>query len=302
MMREEKIALLGPREWALASIHNFVQKYLLPHYQVDMLFWDDPNEIQQAISGEYKLVIGESHIMDLGEKGYNTGRGVILLPMYHHNVLTTSHPNFHSERDVSKLKNHTIGAISKNVALQVKQKYKVEASLLPIGVCDKFWEKRNITQISKLGHVSDPLRCKHNLLEYETVKRSKTFFDIVKQSNIPGDHICGKHFSEGTKIYDGFDMVICTSIDEGNPMSLLECAAAKIPFISTKVGIVPEYNSVKTFDTVEEAVEIIKHLKSSPLILQQYVNDVYDEIITDREWSKVIEKYWIPEIQNILKK
>lgn len=301
-MRKEKIALLGPREWALASIHNFVQKYLLPHYQVDILFWDNPNETQQALSGEYKLVIGESNIMGIEEMGWPIGEEVTLLPIYHHNVLTTPHPNFHSERDASVLKKYTIGAISKNIALQVKQKYEVEASLLPIGVCDKFWEKRNITQINKLGHVSDPLRCKHNLLEYETVKRSKIFFDIVKQSNIPGDHIYGKHFSEGTKIYEGFDMVVCTSIDEGNPMSLLECAAAKIPFISTKVGIVPEYNSVKTFDTVEEAVEIIRHLNSSPLVLQQYVEDVYNEVMADREWNKIVEKYWIPEIQNILKK
>ncbi len=301
-MGKEKIALLGPQEWALASIHKFIQKYLSSHYQVDILFWENSLHIQKAIGGEYKLVIGESHIMGLEEKGYRIKEGVILLPMYHHNVLTTPHPNFHTERNESTLRKHPIGAISKNVASQIKQKIGVKTHLLLIGVFDKFWEKRNITKINKLGHVSDPLRCKFNTFEYETVKRSTMFFKIAEHSKIPGDHVYGKHFSEGVKIYEGFDMVVCTSIDEGNPMSLLECAAAKIPFISTKVGITSEYNSVKTFDTVEEAVEIIKYLNSSPQILQKYINDVYDEVVSDREWSQIIKKYYIPTLKNTLEK
>ena len=127
------------------------------------------------------------------------------------------------------------------------------------------------------------------------------FETIAHVANLPGDHVYGKHFSEGTKIYEGFDMIICTSTVEGQPFPFLECAAAKIPYISTNVGIIPEYKSVKTFKTIKEAVDIINYLNSSPLILQKYVDEVYNEVITDRNWEKIINQHWIPQIEKILK-
>ena len=95
-------------------------------------------------------------------------------------------------------------------------------------------------------------------------------------------------------------MVVCTSTNEGQPLPFLECAAAKIPFISTKVGIIPEYKSVKTFETVEEAVNIINYLKSSPEVLKEYVDKVYEEVINDRNWKRIIIKYWKPQIEKLL--
>jgi len=293
-----KIALLGPPEWALANINFFLKKYLSSCFEVEIFDWSNASQIQQAIGGEYQIVIGEVIILSLGGIGYSVGKDVIFIPMFHHDVINQSTTRFGKQDwDPNLLKQYYVGAISQDIVSKLKNKYDINSKLLPIGVEGKFWKKRSITQINKLGIVGD---LSNRDKGWDEIKRPDLFWEVVNKLNLSGDFIFGKSFKEGTKIYDGFDMVICTSKGEGNPMAFLECAAAKIPFISTKVGIVPEYSSVKTFDTVEEAVEIIRYLNSSPLILQQYVNDVYNEVMADREWSKIIKKYWIPTINNIL--
>lgn len=291
-----KIALLGDWQWALGSINYHLQKYLSPYYHTDVFHWQDTNQVQQAVGGEYSIVIGEAHIKDLKKLGYTIGKGVTFMPMFHHDVKLLANLPFDTPIPQDDFNSYSFYSISEDISTKVKERYGVETGVLPIGVCSKFWGKRSITSINTLGFVG------RNNPSHDRVKRLSMFKNIAESVGLPHNHLFGKHFSEGAKIYENVNMVICTSIGEGNPMSFLECAACKIPFISTKVGIVPEYNSVKTFDTVEEAVKIIRHLNSSPLILQQYVNDVYNEVMADREWSKIVEKYWIPTINNILQK
>lgn len=295
-----KIAILGPNQWSLGSINSFLGKYLSPYFKTENFYWDDADQVQRALGGEFGIVIGEAHIMDLEGMGYTIGKDVTLLPVYHHNTNIKS-SYFNVSRDNSLLFKQNLYSTTKEVALNLKQIFKADSKVLPIGVCPYYWEKRNITHINKLGHVSPPYVRNKGYEEYESIKRSRKFLDICSQTNIPGDHIFGKHFSEGSRIYDGFDMVICTSVSEGLPLPFLECAASKIPFISTKVGIVPDFSSVKTFNTVEEAVEIINYLNSSPEILKQYVNDIYEEVLSSRNWDKIIKEYWLPELCSIIK-
>lgn len=295
-----KIALVGPNGWALGSIHHFLEKYLSPYFEIKNFYWHDANQVQQALGGDYQIVIGEAHIMDLKGMGYTIGEDVTLIPIYHHNANIKSNA-YNVDRNNSLLLKQNLYSVSREVASNLKQVFKVDSKMLPIGVCPYFWEKRSITHISKLGHVSAPYIRNEGYEEYEDIKQSRKFLDICSQVNIPGDHICGKHFSEGSRIYDGFDMVICTSISEGNPLPFLECAASKIPFISTKVGIIPDFSSVRTFSTIEEAVEIINYLNSSPKILRQYVDDVYEEVLNSRNWDKIIKEYWLPELCSIIK-
>ena len=82
----------------------------------------------------------------------------------------------------------------------------------------------------------------------------------------------------------------------------MECALSKIPVISTKTGHGKNIKSIKTFETVDEAVAIINKLNSYPELLQNYIEEVYNEVIEEYDWSNVAPKYWIPLIDQLLNK
>ena len=49
-------------------------------------------------------------------------------------------------------------------------------------------------------------------------------------------------------------------------------------------------------------VSIIKELNSSPKLLNDYIEEVYNEVINEYDWSTVTPKYWIPLIEKFLNK
>ena len=102
-------------------------------------------------------------------------------------------------------------------------------------------------------------------------------------------------------MYEDIDAVICTSTVEGLPTAFAEVVACKIPFISTNVGIIREYSSVKTFKTIDEAIYIITYLNENPNNILDYVEALYQEILPDRYWENIIEKYWIPHFKQMSK-
>jgi hypothetical protein len=135
--------------------------------------------------------------------------------------------------------------------------------------------------------------------QYTSVKRYDMFSEIGEKAGVDYDYCFGKTIHTGSYIYKGFDLIVNTSTHEGLPTPLLECSAAKVPFISTKVGIVPQYSSIKTFDTVDEAVEIIKELNSDPKILKKYVEDVYDDVAMNNLWQDHVSNYYNPAFDRV---
>ena len=97
-------------------------------------------------------------------------------------------------------------------------------------------------------------------------------------------------------------MYVCTSTSESGPAGIMECALSKIPVISTLTGHAKNIKSIKTFTTVDEAVKIINELNSSPQVLNDYIEEVYNEVIKEYDWSTVAPKYWIPLIEKFLNK
>jgi hypothetical protein len=75
--------------------------------------------------------------------------------------------------------------------------------------------------------------------------------------------------------------------------------ACKIPFISTKVGIVRYYDKTKTFSTIDEAVSIINKLNESEDNIIQYVDEMYDKMFPERCWENILEKYWVPYFKQL---
>ena len=206
-------------------------------------------------------------------------------------------PVYHTELDIpSEQFNHgwydswyttPIGGINNYIVNQINEK-QAESILLPIGVStEKFAPTRSITKIKKVGFVGT-----HVNEGWTSVKRPEMFFEICKQAGVEPVIIKGRE--HGKEMYDDVDAVICTSTVEGLPTAFAEVVACKIPFISTNVGIVREYNNVKTFENIEQAVKIIQHLNKSSKNITEYVEKLYEDIIPFRSWENILSTYWVP--------
>lgn len=290
----KKIALLGPKEWALGSINYFLQKHLSKYYSVCVLDWSHSSHINLAIGGLFDAVISESHIMSFVNIGYKFNRKTAVIPIFHHDVEGLKGTHF--DQDHSEyIHKHNTYSITNKISASVFNRYGVNSEILPIGVDDSFWDKRSIKKINTIGMSYSPLAA--GLSGYEDTKRLWMFDEIRKLSGLSASIIWGKNFMCGSEIYNGCDLVICTSKNEGNPLAFLECAASKIPFISTDVGIVSEFDDVMKFETVEQACSIIELLNRNPQFINDYTNQVYKSVIDKLNWSDVIEKYWIDVIE-----
>ncbi len=164
----------------------------------------------------------------------------------------------------------------------------VESVLLPIGVnLKRFTSFKQINKIEKLGFVgSSPKE------DWQSIKRPKLFHEICEAANVKPIVVTGRK-NEKNMYYD-VDAIICTSTAEGLPTYFAEVVACKIPFISTNVGIIRYYDNVKTFETVDEAVDIINQLNESSITLNRYSSLLHNDLFPERDWENILEKYWIP--------
>lgn len=220
-----------------------------------------------------------------------------VIPIFHQYPLINfehfKHPFFHGFwTDELGYINHEIGKEIDSLSQKYNKVY------LPIGInTTKYFPTKKNNKIKKVGFVGNINNLNNpNTWSWCQNKRPDMFIEIVESAGLEWVSLFNHENSDGHKLYKDVDLVICTSVKEGNPMGLLESVACKIPFISTDVGLVKEFNRIKTFNTVDEAVQIINELNSSETALCEYIESLYDEIIPERDWSNIIPKYWLPYI------
>ena len=301
-MNCKKIALVGPPMWALWNINFFLKKHFEEKgYEARIVEWNDWEQIRSGIDWCDVFITEVSAFNTFGPEERKKG-----LFCWHHlaNIdtipLSEEQPcrHFTTLIDVDKDYEDQFFAINPTIIESVKEYYGIEPTLLPIG-CDKdFWHKREVSEIKTIGHISHPSPG----VEYDTIKRLDMFWELVDFSDYEGKQVHGKSMLCGSYIYKDVDAVVNTSTHEGLPTPLLECSMAKIPFISTEVGIVPTIKSIRTFSTIEEAKEILDDLNSSPEKLKKYVDDVYNEVMEKNEWGMLIDKYYIPAVERVISK
>lgn len=290
----KRIALLGPKEWALGSINYFLEKHLSKYYSVCVFDWAHSSHIKLALGGSFDAVIAEAHIMSFENIGYRFSSNTAIIPIFHHDVESLNGSHFDQDHS-GYIHNHNTYSITNRVSRSVFNRYGVSSGILPIGVDDLFWDKKEVKRINTIGTVYSPLAAARN--GYEDTKRLWMFDEIRKLSNLDATIIWGKKFSPGSKIYNGCDLVICTSKNEGLPTAFLECAASKIPFISTDVGLVSEFDEVMKFETPEQACAIIDIFNRNESYLKHYTDTIYKSVIEKLNWEKVIIDYWVNAIE-----
>jgi glycosyltransferase involved in cell wall biosynthesis len=206
--------------------------------------------------------------------------------------------NAHFMERIKYSKGPTFHCVNKEIQKSAKEIYNVDATLVKAGKpTADFAPFKTISKISTLGLNGSP----HIGEAWCQVKRPEMFKEIAEDSNCTYSFIWNSP-EKDNKIYKDIDMYVCTSTYESGPAGIMECALSKIPVISTNTGHGKNIKSIKTFETVDEAVAIINELNSSPELLHNYIEEVYNEVIEEYDWSNVAPKYWIPLIDQLLNK
>lgn len=197
----------------------------------------------------------------------------------------------HFREIINPIEGITWCSAGKDVQQLLKETYGIDSFLVSAGVSNTdFYPTRKITTIKNIGLNGTPFVNP----EWDKVKRPQMLIDIANRINANPIFIDGKSLDNPHTLYDSIDMYVCASTNDRGPYGIAEAALCKIPVISTKTGFALEIDSIKTFDTVDEAVSIINELNSSPSILSKYIDEVYEEINSKLNWSRIIQEYWIP--------
>jgi len=306
-----KILVFGDLSQGAMGIINRDIKAIIdakyPEIQFDLLYWGITDNYHKFYSEQhwknYDLIIIDPSISKVSDSGWHfplEDQPLFkskLIPVYHHEVDVPVDSGFNHGWYEGWFTTPICG-INPYIVNQIRDRGE-EGQLLPIGVnMDKFKPFKEVKKIKKIGFVGNGFQ--EGFEGWKSIKRPDIFKEIGEMANLEYVTIFGK--PNGPEIYEDIDILICTSTAEGNPMGLMEASACKIPFISTNVGIVREYDKVKTFETTEQAVEILKQLNESEYNIKEYVNDLYGEMFPDRNWENILEDYWIPYFKTMQNK
>jgi glycosyltransferase involved in cell wall biosynthesis len=205
----------------------------------------------------------------------------------------------HFREIINPNKDITWCSAGEDVQSYLKETFDLDSFLISAGVSESdFYPTRKIENIKKLGINGTPFVNP----DWDIIKRPQMLVDIAKGINGEAIFISGKSLEAPHMLYDDIDMYVCTSSNDRGPYGIAEAALCKIPVISTKTGFALMLNSIKTFDTTDEAISIINELNSSPQLLESYINDVYNEVKEKLSWSKITEQYWIPIFEQHISK
>ena len=205
--------------------------------------------------------------------------------------------NSHFTERIKYTKGPLFHCVTSDIQKSAKDMYNIDSTLVKAGKpTSDFKPFKEVNKITTLGLNGTPSIGE----EWCKIKRPDLFKEIATKSNCDFKFIFNSP-EKDNKIYKDIDMYVCTSTSESGPAGIMECALSKIPVISTPTGHAQNIKSIKTFTTADEATAIINKLNSSPQLLNDYIEEVYNEVINEYSWDVVTPKYWIPLIEEKLK-
>jgi glycosyltransferase involved in cell wall biosynthesis len=311
VVNKKRIAIFSRKNWAFGRVYSNIIDHSSHLYNYEYINWANFEQSKDFFHNGWKnfdIILSNTAIFS---------KKTLLLydmksfpdEMINKTIITSHYPlldqryfeetlNYHYVQDIVRV---TITGISKETCNNVREQYKLSIPFTPSGVNIKdFNYIRDIKQISIAGIVGDKDSFDNNI-DYESNKRSKMFLEICQKSNLKNLYISGFPLSSCKEMYANVDIVICTSRFEGNPLGVFEAIACHIPVISTKVGNVVELQNIKTFETVEDAVDIIEKFNKNPESLSKYIKDLTEEVRTNWDWKTIFDKHWQPVFETKLK-
>lgn len=287
-----KIAIWSENNWAFGRIYNSLIENM-DDYSFTWYDWRNVETNKKLFQEEWKkfdLIIGNSCLL------YSpiTLGFISEIPeeMSRKFIVTYHCPEFDRSHYTEKfIKNDNV--MYTGVSQEITEKLKGlvnHVAYTPTGADPKRFPKIfNIEgNIKTIGIVSGGVKEITNDVDrdVEDTKRPRMAKSIIEKAGKQIKYIHSRPLSDYGQIYEDIDLLICTSTFEGGPLGVFEAVLSGVPVISTNVGRVKELKNIGTFETEEEAIQLIKSLDSQE-VLQNYFNDLYLEIFSENNF-----KFW----------
>lgn len=297
-----KILFYFENNWVFGKIHNELIKALYPEIYCDLL--DASKEIMSdrmiLFFNKYDFVVttpwaGISVLNKIGGIPLNK-----IIAVAHGEVdITASLMAGASDEHYNNLAGYAV--ISKKISDYSQQKnIKRIPSILSIGVFSNLYERQISKNINTIGYVGSFKREDYGI----DIKRGHLVKEVAKRTNLNFKHVYDMNFLTIEQVYKDIDILMFSSLTEGNPYSAIEAFASSIPVIGTDVGIFKELSSngggfivpTNEQEFIEESCKIINNLISNP---QSY----YEQCLKAKEQSKIydwsiIRNEWINYFKN----
>ena len=286
---KKRIAIFSENNWAFGRIHNSLIKYMKQWYDFEFFDWHNQKDCYRLFKKEewkkFDIILGNPTIIcgPIELKWFDE-----IFQEYIDKCVAVGHTpamdcDEYKETIKDEFKDGPIYCgISQEICDKIHSKHGITCSLTPVGVDLDHFPLRNITTIKRAGIIGNPSTS-------TPLKRLDMFQEICEKAGLEPVYIFGKDYKLNDKLYEDLDLLMYTSTMEGAGLGLLEAGSCGIPVISTKVGYANLLKNIKTFDTVEEAVEIIKNLD-----VVEYTKNLSKEIRDTYSWKVICEKYWKP--------
>jgi len=302
VMTKPKVAIWTQTKWALGRVHDAVVTNMSKDYDFDIYDWLSPEESSLLWNNwrGYDIILSNTVLVSglLEREKFVTQ----LTPKLLNKFVSVCHFDklddpWHAERINKRYLDGPVFAASHKRALSIIEKeMKVKCYWTPTGVDPKRFPSnpdRTIKTIKNIGFVG--------CLDWpESGRRAQMFQEIADKANMNPVYIYDRPPEEYNKLYEGIDLLICCSENVGGTAGVIEAPCCGIPSISTPVNA--QVKGVKTFETVEEAVDIINELNSNEVLLQDYTLRLGAEIRENCNYEVFCEKYWKPVFEERLRR
>ena len=271
MKQKQKIAIFIEKEWAFGRIHTDLIECLSDIYDFTWFDWRDKLQIQLFFKEwtKYNIIISNTILVSdylIWNSSLSNN------PEFLKKLCIIVHaPSFDNERYKERIftKNMdfllypTYAAVSLEIVEKLKNIYGINAWYTPCGVniCN-FQLRRDINfPLKRAGFVSreHPYLEPHktSVINQNIVKRPNMFKNICEQTGLEPVYLNGMNFLEYSELYKNIDILICTSVFEGNPLSIFEASSCGITVISTKVGNTNRLKNIKTFEQLNKPLILL---------------------------------------------
>jgi glycosyltransferase involved in cell wall biosynthesis len=278
---EQRVAVWIENNWAFGRIAQALRKYA----QVDIYDWRNNNDANMLWVFEkwkdYDCIITTSIVFDLiKDPSPEACKRLFVLTMH------GEFGDLHFRENIFIREGIRYGGICKSVCQKMLDLGYPHAEWIPWGVDVHKFKKTHTIQgpIRRIGLVAQDSDSNSH---YGKNKGYDMFQRICDASGCEAVYIRGR--SEEC-IYDGIDMLVCTSRVEGGPFGILEAAARGIPVMSTAVGNMKDIDGLFIFETTDQAVEQIKKWNNDTQTLISYSRHVTDEVVNNWTMKQCVDR------------
>jgi len=119
----------------------------------------------------------------------------------------------------------------------------------------------------------------------------------LKKANISFNHQFFKNPKDISKLYSALDLYLITSRVEGGPLALLEAAAAKVPIVSTKVGMATDiFESEKEallceIENIDEICYATEKIIKNLILKENLITNASNKI-SSFSWNTIFNDYY----------